>query len=433
MGLHENIVNDPTGQLNPYLHVPGFVGTSAQRIAYTSSYAPYLTPSVTWYESDTTNTYQYTTSSWSQFGASGGASTAITGLTSDGTATGPGNVPFTLATVNTNVGAFGTASSVGSFIVNAKGLTTSAQNLPIQIAESQVTNLTTDLAGKQSTGNYITAITGDLTATGPGSVAGTLATVNPDVGVFGSATQVAAFQVNAKGLTTSAWNVTIALPPSQITAGTAGQVLLNNATPVPVWTTLSQDSTINSSGQTTNTGIATYPITVHNDTNRIFRSQLPPTSTAFTVITTSAYFCFLGQVANSISPKFVEGMCTTTSGTKTQMEVGLFSTPNPPNKTAQIVTKLVAGTTNNFGVNTIFRNSTSFSASIPAGTYLWAGFRTSASVAPVIQSLCNDYNEGNALTAVAGASFAVASSYVTSIPSANAFTGQVVDLRATLD
>jgi hypothetical protein len=75
---------------------------------------------------------------------------AITALTGDGTATGPGSVPFTLATVNSNVGSFGTASSVGSFTVNGKGLITAASNTSIQIAESQVTNLTTDLNNKQT-------------------------------------------------------------------------------------------------------------------------------------------------------------------------------------------------------------------------------------------------------------------------------------------
>jgi len=55
----------------------------------------------------------------------------------------------TLATVNSNVGTFGSASSVSSQTVNAKGLTTAASSIPIQIAESQVTNLVTDLAAKQ--------------------------------------------------------------------------------------------------------------------------------------------------------------------------------------------------------------------------------------------------------------------------------------------
>jgi len=54
--------------------------------------------------------------------------------------------------------------------------------------------------GKQPAGNYITALTGDVTASGPGSVAATLASVNGDVGSFTNAN----ITVNAKGLITAA-------------------------------------------------------------------------------------------------------------------------------------------------------------------------------------------------------------------------------------
>lgn len=61
-------------------------------------------------------------------------------------------------------------------------------------------DIQTQLNGKQASGNYITAVTGDITATGPGSVAGTLATVNAGVGSFTRAN----ITVNAKGLVTAA-------------------------------------------------------------------------------------------------------------------------------------------------------------------------------------------------------------------------------------
>lgn len=69
---------------------------------------------------------------------------------------------------------------------------------------SAIDKLDGNIAGKQATGNYITALTGDLTASGPGSVAATLATVNGNVGSFTNANVT----VNAKGLITAVSNGT---------------------------------------------------------------------------------------------------------------------------------------------------------------------------------------------------------------------------------
>lgn len=112
---------------------------------------------------------------WTTFNNKQAAGNYITALTGDATASGPGSAVLTLATVNSNVGSFGSAADAVAFTVNAKGLVTAASAVAIQIAESQVTNLVSDLAGKQPTGNYITALTGDVTASGPGSVAATIA------------------------------------------------------------------------------------------------------------------------------------------------------------------------------------------------------------------------------------------------------------------
>lgn len=70
--------------------------------------------------------------------------------------------------------------------------------------------------------NAITQITGDLAAgPGPGSVAGTLATVNANVGSFGDATHVGTFTVNAKGLVTAASSTAITFPVSGLANPTA--------------------------------------------------------------------------------------------------------------------------------------------------------------------------------------------------------------------
>ena len=76
--------------------------------------------------------------------------TQYSSLVSNATHTGDatGATILTLATVNTNVGTFGTASNVAQSTVNAKGLTTAISNVPIQITQSQVTSLDTNLGLK---------------------------------------------------------------------------------------------------------------------------------------------------------------------------------------------------------------------------------------------------------------------------------------------
>lgn len=89
---------------------------------------------------------------------------------------------------------------------NANGLSLSGQALNLQPADATHSGglSSTDwntFNGKQASGSYITALTGDVTASGPGSVASTLATVNSNIGTFASVT------VNGKGLTTAAANL----------------------------------------------------------------------------------------------------------------------------------------------------------------------------------------------------------------------------------
>jgi len=66
-----------------------------------------------------------------------------------------------------------------------------------------------------SGGIQISAFTGDATKTA-GGTALTLATVNSNVGSFGSATQIGQFTVNAKGLITAASNTAISIPSTQV-------------------------------------------------------------------------------------------------------------------------------------------------------------------------------------------------------------------------
>lgn len=70
-------------------------------------------------------------------------------------------------------------------------------------------------------GNQTITLTGDVTGSGTTGITTALATVNTDVGTFGSATQVGQFTVNGKGLITDAANVTITPAATSITGAAA--------------------------------------------------------------------------------------------------------------------------------------------------------------------------------------------------------------------
>ena len=77
--------------------------------------------------------------------------------------------------------------------------------------------LDTALAGKQPTGNYITALTGDVTATGPGSVAATLAATGVTAGTYDVVTVDAKGRVLSGSGFTDAYVTTLAVATTSTT------------------------------------------------------------------------------------------------------------------------------------------------------------------------------------------------------------------------
>jgi hypothetical protein len=130
---------------------------------------------------------------------------AINGVNFDGTAA----ITVTAA-AGTLTGATLAANVLASSLTSVGTLTGGSTGAGFTVALS-VATITGTLAAAR-----MPALTGDITST-VGTVATTLATVNSNIGTFGSATQASSITVNAKGLVTAASAITITPAVGSIT------------------------------------------------------------------------------------------------------------------------------------------------------------------------------------------------------------------------
>jgi hypothetical protein len=166
---------------------------------------------------------------------------------------------------------------------------------------------------------------------------------------------------------------------------------------------------------------------------RIFRTKLPKGDSAFINTSGTAYWIFVGRTNRDLVIKFVEFNVNVIGVGAQTAEIGLFSTPSPPNKTNQSLTKLVAtGTVDSLTTTGMKRNTAAFATVIPAYTNLWAGLRIAMATTQCdITSMGRDLSEGAILTLAASGVLTGAGPFAGVIPANTSVQGP--DLRATLD
>ena len=252
-----------------------------------------------------------------------------------------GSLVTTLASVNTNVGSFGSSTQVPVITVNAKGLVTAVSTANI----SSDLSFIGDVSGSGTTGTDVSL---------------TLATVNTNVGSYGDAGNVATFTVNAKGLITAASEV--AITPVAI-----GAVANNGGTP-----SIESDlfANIPTAGNTGAVFIATDTHAIYRDTGTVWE-QIGESSVLYTENQVSPVASTVTGVNSvAIGPAHVvnganamatgNGAATSVYGTNVHAN-GYFVNPGE----AQSGKYVLRGITSNSTVTEVFLNGSSARIVLP--------------------------------------------------------------------
>ena len=216
--------------------------------------------------------------------------------------------PSTAGIVTITPGTSGFTIDQGSHnpvtIGTANGLSLSTQVLSLALSSTSTTGALSSsdwntFNGKQTAGNYLTALTGDGTASGPGSATFTLATVNSNVGSFNTLT------VNAKGLVTAASNTSYEVPLTFSTGltRTVNTITVNTSQNINTLSNLTTNGFVKTSGGTgalsvdTNSYVVTVPADIIPTTfSGLVNNTANQTITGFTFATSVSSFDALVNV-----------------------------------------------------------------------------------------------------------------------------------------
>lgn len=194
------------------------------------------------------------------------------------------------------------------------------------------------------TGNQTITLSGDVTGSGTTAITTTLATVNSNVGTFGSATQSAQITLDGKGRATAAANVTITPAIGNVTGlgtgvatalgvniGSAGAfVTFNGALGTPssgVATNLTGTASGLTAGNVTNNANLTGPIASVGNATSI--TSQTGTGTTFAMSAGPTFTGTLTGSVGSFSSTLASTAHTITSASATALTVGLNGATNP--------------------------------------------------------------------------------------------------------
>lgn len=337
------------------------------------------------------------------------------------------------ATVTTNANLTGGVTSVGNaatVITNANltGAVTSIGNAA-SLGSFSSANLATALTDETGSGaavfanspTFVTPALGtpasgvatNLTGTASGLTAGTVTTnanLTGSVTSIGNATTVIT-NANLTGEVTSTGNATTLTNSAAIGKVLTGLSATNGAV-------VATDTIL----QGFNKLQGNSPVTQGNGSQKIITPYLPPGSSGLLLTSGTSYASYMGFFTQDSVVNYARAQISSSAvGTQTA-EIGLFSSPSPPNSANQVLTKIIAtGTLDDLTAQGLKGNTSSFSQTITAGTNLWVVIRTAMSMTqPNFYGTAFDMSSGALLkTAATG-----------TLTGLSSFTGTIIALSA---